>query len=106
MARPRKNLKYADLLSPLSITDLKLLKDEVSTEIRVKGTELKKAESEEAALKIRDKIRIGSKITFNEKATGGKSIKAQVIGIFADKVQVEVGGRRRSVALVRVSNVD
>jgi len=106
MARPRKTLKYAEVLSPLSIADLKLLKAEVSTEIRVKETEVKKAEFEEAALKVRDKIRIGSKITFNEKATGGKSIKAQVIGIFADKVQVEVGGRKRSVALVRVSNVD
>ncbi|GEM_PF-3125278 len=106
MARPRKTLKYAEILSPLSIADLRLLKDEVSTEIRVKEAEVKKAESEEAALKIRDKIRIGSKVTFNEKATGGKSIKAQVIGIFADKVQVEVGGRKRSVSLVRITNVD
>ncbi|RKX76560.1 MAG: hypothetical protein DRP60_07425 [Spirochaetes bacterium] len=106
MARPRKNLKFSDVLNPLNVADLKLLKNEVTAEIRVKENEIKKAQDEENALKVRDKIRIGSKITFNEKASGGKSIKAQVIGIFADKVQVEVGGRKRSVSLVRVTNID
>jgi len=106
MARPRKALKYSDVLSPLSVADLKLLKNEVVAEIRIKEREIIKANSEEAARKVRDKIRIGSKISFDKKGTGGGSIKAEVIGIFADKVQVEVDGRKRSVALTRVNNVE
>ncbi len=106
MARPRKTLKFAGVLNPLSVADLKLLKNEVTAEIRVKENEIKKAIDEENALKVRDKIRIGSTVTFNEKAAGGKSIKAKVIGIFADKVQVEVGGRKRSVSLIRITSVD
>jgi hypothetical protein len=106
MARPRKTLKFADVLSPLSVADLKQLKNEVTAEIRVKERELIKAKSEETARKVRDKIRIGSKISFKKKGSESGSIKAEVIGIFADKVQVEVDGRKRSVALVRVVSVD
>ena len=106
MARPRKTLRYADVLDPLSIADLKVMKDEVVTEIRVKERELKKAKSEEIARKVRNKIRIGSKISFSKKGTGGGTVKAVVIGIFADKVQVEVDGRKRSVALVRITTVE
>lgn len=106
MARPRKALKHADVLSPLSVEDLKQLKGEVVAEIRIKEREIIKEKSEEIARKVRDKIRIGSKISFNKKGTGSGSIKAEVIGIFADKVQVEIDGRKRSVALIRVINVD
>ena len=106
MARPRKTLKFAEILNPLSVADLKQLKAEAVAEIRVKERELVKAKSEETARKLRDKIRIGSKISFSKKGAGGGSIKAEVIGIFADKVQVEVDGRKRSVALIRVVSVD
>jgi len=37
MARPRKVLKFAEILNPLSIAELKQLKDEITTEIRVKA---------------------------------------------------------------------
>ena len=106
MARPRKTLRYAEVLSPLSIEDLKQLKNEITAEIRIKEREIIKVKTEEGARKIRDKIRIGSKVTFNQRGAGGGSVKADVIGIFADKVQVEVDGRRRSVALIRVVGVE
>lgn len=106
MARPRKTLKYADILSPLSIAELKLLKSEITSEIRIKERESIKTRTEENARKIRDKIRIGSKVTFTQRGAGGGSVKAEVIGIFADKVQVEVDGRKRSVALVRIDGVE
>lgn len=106
MARPRKTLKFAEILSPLSVDELKQLKNEISAEIRIKERELIKAKTEENARKIRDKIRIGNKITFGQRGAGGGSVKAEVIGIFADKVQVEVDGRKRSVALVRVDSVE
>ncbi len=106
MARPRKTLKYADVLNPLSVDDLKQLKNEITAEIRIKEREFLKTKTEENARKIRDKIRIGNKITFNQRGAGGGSVKADVIGIFADKVQVEVEGRKRSVALIRVESVD
>ena len=106
MARPRKTLRYAEVLSPLSIEDLKQLKNEITAEIRIKEREIIKTKTEEGARKIRDKIRIGSKVTFNQRGAGGGSVKADVIGIFADKVQVEVDGRRRSVALIRVVGVE
>ncbi len=106
MARPRKTLKYADVLNPLSVDDLKQLKNEITAEIRIKEREIIKAKTEENARKIRDKIRIGNRVTFNQRGAGGGSVKADVIGIFADKVQVEVDGRKRSVALIRVESVD
>ena len=106
MARPRKTLKFAEVLNPLSVTDLKQLKNEITAEIRIKERESIKAQSEENARKIRDKIRIGNKVTFNQRGAGGGSVKAEVIGIFADKVQVEVDGRKRSVSLTRVANVE
>ena len=106
MARPRKTLKYADVLNPLSVDDLKQLKNEITAEIRIKEREIIKTKTEENARKIRDKIRIGNRVTFNQRGAGGGSVKADVIGIFADKVQVEVDGRKRSVALIRVESVD
>ena len=106
MARPRKSLKYAEVLNPLSVADLKQLKAEIVAEIRIKERETLKVKDEENARKIRDKIRIGNKVTFSQRGTGGGSVKAEVIGIFADKVQVEVDGRKRSVSLVRVTGVE
>ena len=106
MARPRKTLKYADVLNPLSVDDLKQLKNEITAEIRIKEREIITTKTEENARKIRDKIRIGNRVTFNQRGAGGGSVKADVIGIFADKVQVEVDGRKRSVALIRVESVD
>ncbi len=102
MARPRKTMKFEQVLSPLSIADLKILKTEVTSEIRVKERDLARAKSEEQARKIRDKIRIGQKIVFSEK---GKKIKAEVIGIFTDKVQISVAGRKRSIALSRIESI-
>lgn len=106
MARPRKTLKFAEILTPLSVEELKQLKTEISAEIRIKERESIKAKTEENARKIRDKIRIGNKVTFSQRGTGSGSVKAEVIGIFADKVQVEVDGRKRSVALIRVDSVE
>ncbi len=106
MARPRKTLKFADTLTPMSIADLKQLKTEVITEIRSKEKELERAKSEENALKIRDKIRIGQKVSFRQRGAGGALAKSEVIGIFADKVQVEVDGRKRTVALTRIESVE
>ena len=106
MARPRKTLKFADVLSPLSIADLKLLKAEVSAEIRIKEREAARIQSEADAKKILNKIRIGSTVEFDQRGAGGGTVKADVIGIFADKVQVEVEGRKRSIALVRIKSVD
>jgi hypothetical protein len=106
MARPRKTLKFAEVLNPLGVADLKQLKNEITAEIRIKERESIKVQSEDNARKIRDKIRIGNKVTFNQRGAGGGSVKAEVIGIFADKVQVEVDGRKRSVSLTRVANVE
>jgi hypothetical protein len=106
MARPRKTLKFAEVLNPLSVADLKQLKNEITAEIRIKERESVKVQSEDNARKIRDKIRIGNKVTFNQRGAGGGSVKAEVIGIFADKVQVEVDGRKRSVSLTRVASVE
>jgi hypothetical protein len=106
MARPRKTLKFADVLGPLNVEELKLLKSEVTAEIRVKEREAARERAEAEARKIRDKIRIGQKITFEQRGAGGGTIKADVIGIFAEKVQVEVGGRKRSIALTRISAVE
>ncbi len=102
MARPRKTMKFEQVLSPLSIADLKILKTEVTSEIRVKERELAREKSEEQARKIRDKIRIGQQIVFAEK---GKKTKAEVIGIFTDKVQINVAGRKRSIALNRIESI-
>lgn len=106
MARPRKTQKFADMLAPLSVDDLKTLKLEVTSEIRVKEREIEKAKNEENARKIRDKIRIGNHIVFEQRDSSTGSIKAEVIGIFADKVQVEVDGRKRSIALTRIESVE
>ncbi len=105
MARPRKALKFADIVTPLSIADLKVLKTEVAAEIRIKERDESRQRSEAEAKKVLNKIRIGSTVEFDQRGAGGGSIKADVIGIFADKVQVEVDGRKRSVALVRIKNV-
>lgn len=106
MARPRKTQKFADMLAPLSVDDLKTLKLEVTSEIRVKEREIEKAKNEENARKIRDKIRIGNHIVFEQRDSSTGPIKAEVIGIFADKVQVEVDGRKRSIALTRIESVE
>jgi hypothetical protein len=106
MARPRKVLKFSSILNPLSVADLKQLKDEITTEIRVKERETSMAKAEENARKVRDKIRIGSKVTFDQRGKGGSAAKAEVIGIFADKVQVFFDGRKRTVTLVRISSVE
>lgn len=105
MARPRKALKFADVVSPLSIADLKLLKAEVAAEIRIKEREEARVKSEADAKKILNKIRIGSTVIFDQRGAGGGIVEATVNGIFADKVQVEVDGRKRSVALVRIQSV-
>jgi len=105
MARPRKNLKFEEFLDSLSIADLKQLKKEAATEIKIKEREAQRIKLEENAKKIRDKIKIGNKVTFTERGNN-KEIQAEVIGIFADKIQVETGGRKRSVALVRVVSID
>jgi hypothetical protein len=106
MARPRKTQKFAEMLAPLSVEDLKTLKMEVTSEIRIKEREIEKAKNEENARKLRDKTRIGNKIVFEQRGSGSGSVKAEVIGIFADKVQVEVDGRKRSIALTRIENVE
>ena len=106
MARPRKTMRFSDTLTPLSVADLKQLKAEVTSEIRVKEREALRQKSEQEARKMRDKIRIGSKIVFSQRGAGGGALKAEVIGIFADKVQVEVDGRKRSIALTRIENVE
>jgi len=106
MARPRKTQKFADMLAPLSVEDLKTLKVEVTSEIRIKEREIEKAKNEENARKMRDKIRIGNHIVFEQRGSGNGSVKAEVIGIFADKVQVEVDGRKRSIALTRIESVE
>ena len=106
MARPRKVLRYAAVLEPLSITDLKQLKNETAIEIRVKEREANLAKRRQDARKIRDRIRIGSQVTFDQRGSADGSAKAEITGIFADKVQVEIDGRKRSVALIRVTKVE
>ena len=106
MARPKKELTFSELFKELSDADLKLLKKEVATEQKNRSEAAKNAKAEELALKVRDKIRIGSKITFSDKKADGGFIKTEVTGIFADKVQVEVNGRKRAVSLVKITKVD
>ena len=106
MPRPRKTMKFTDILSPLDVADLKILKEEVGKEIRAKEREASKAKSEQDAQKIRDKIRIGNKVSFKQRGAGGGVVKSEVIGIFADKVQVVVDGRKRSISLTRITSVD
>lgn len=105
MPRPRKALKFADVLGPMDVSDLKILKAEVAVEIRLKERQEIRLKLEQESRKIRDKIRIGQKITFEQSGVSGKTVEAEVIGIFADKVQVEVDGRRRSITLKRVKSV-
>ena len=104
MPRPKKTNNYASTLEGLSIDELKMLKNETSAAIRVREREAEQAKRQENATKLRDKIRIGNKITFTQQGKG--QLSAEVTGIFADKVQVVVGGRRRSVNLVRIVSVD
>ncbi|MCG8453636.1 MAG: hypothetical protein MI717_10695 [Spirochaetales bacterium] len=106
MPRPRKALKFANVLTPLNVADLKILKAEVASEIRVKEREAMKVKSAEEARKVRDKIRIGQKISFAQRGAGGGLMKAAVIGIFQDKVQVEVEGRKRSISITRIESVE
>ena len=121
MARPRKASKFDDLFSSLSVEELKQLKADTSKEIKrqeneikrnerklkkQKEDELKKEKSKEIARKNRDKIRIGSKISYNKTGADGGTIKAEVIGIFAEKVQIEVDGRKRSIALEKIISVN
>ena len=106
MPRLRKALKFADVLGPMSVSDLKILKNEAVSEIRLKEREAQRIKNEQEAIKTRDKIRIGQKVTFDQRGAGGGSVKASVIGIFSDKVQVEVGGRKRSIALTRITSID
>ena len=106
MPRPRKTLKFADVLGPMSVSELKVLKNEAVSEIRLKEREAQRMKDEQEALKTRDKIRIGQHVTFDQRGAGGGSVKASVIGIFSDKVQVEVGGRKRSIALTRITSID
>ena len=105
MPRSRKELKFANILEPMSIADLKTLKTEVTVAIRLKEREVQRIKNKQEALKIRDKIKIGQKITIDQHGASSGSIKATVTGIFSDKVQVEVGGRKRSIALTRVTAV-
>ncbi len=106
MSRPRKTLKFESLLGPLSVDELKILKAEIAVKIRQKEREESLKKAELSSRKLRDKIKIHQKISFTHSTPGGQLIKAEVIGIFADKVQVEVGGRKRSVALSRIVAVE
>lgn len=105
MARPRKSMRYGEILNPLSVAELKVLKVEVAAEIRIKEREVLKEKQEEQARKVRDKIRIGQRIVFTERGKGQNPQKAEVVGIFTDKVQVLVDGRKRSIALTRIESV-
>ncbi len=106
MARHRKAQQFDEVLSPLSIAELKILKTEVASEIRIKERAEDRKKNEADAQKILNKIRIGSIVVFDQRGGKGGNIKAEVEGIFKDKVQVEVEGRKRSVALIRIQRVD
>ncbi len=47
MARPRKSMRYGEILNPLSVAELKVLKVEVAAEIRIKEREVLKEKQEE-----------------------------------------------------------
>ncbi len=106
MARPRKALKFAEVLGPLSLSDLKILKAEVVIEIRLKERAVQRTKKEQESSKLRNKIKIGQTISFKQSSPTNKIVKATVLGIFADKVQVEVNNRKRSVALSRVLTIE
>lgn len=105
MARPRKVLKFASILTPLSIADLKILKSEVIIETRLKGMATIRDRKEQESRKMRNKIKIGQAITFKQSGPNGRTIEAEVLGIFADKVQVNIEDRKRSVSLTRILSV-
>ncbi len=106
MARPRKALKFANVLGSLSVPDLKILKNEVAIELRLKERAVQRTLKEQDASKLRNKIKIGQTISFKQSSPTNKVVEATVLGIFANKVQVEVNNRKRSVALSRVLSIE
>lgn len=106
MPRPRKSLKFEEMLDPMSIADLQVLKNEVAVVIRLKTREEIRVKNENESRKIRDKIKIGSIVHFQNSGSSKALVKAEVTGIFSDKVQVLAAGRQKTIALTRVKSVE
>lgn len=100
MPRPKKTSKFADYLIALSIDEMKILVREASSEIKSREKAVVKEAEIEKAKKLRDKLKIGDKVT--GKATGG-NVTGEVIGIFAEKVQIKTSdGKKKSLPFHRI----
>ena len=106
MARPRKAQRFSGFFADLEVSDLKVLKKEVASEISIREKKVERKKGQENAKKIRDKIRIGNVVNFTQRMEGGPIIRAEVVGIFANKIQVLVEGRKRSISIFKVKSVE
>ena len=102
MPRPRKSTKFTKLLKDLGLDDLKTLKSEVGYQIRTLEKTAEATKREAAAAKMRDRLKIGQSITYRQR--GGVTGKAEIIGIFVDKVQVLSDGKKKSISLVKIES--
>lgn len=106
MPRPRKPLKFATILDDMDISDLKNLKEEIATMLRIKDRALEKRKRDIEARKMRDRIKIGQTVTFMQSGSTEGMLNGDVVAIFEDKVQIKMGDKRRSVALARITNIE
>lgn len=104
MPRPRKSTKFAGFLSDLDLDDLRTLKSEVGYQIRTWEKAAEASKRKGAALKMRDRLKIGQRITYKQR--GGVSVKTEIFGIFADKVQVLSEGKKKSIPLVKIESIE
>lgn len=102
MPRPRRTQAYRSVIEPLSVIELKNLKTEIDAEIKYRKKEEQRASTIQNIIKTRDKLKIGQKITYKQRASDKEVISAEVTAIFPDKVQIEINGRKRSVSLAKV----
>ena len=99
MARAKKTNKFSDVITPLSVDDLKSLISEAKYAL----AEIERAESKEAkmgaAIKKRDSLKIGDTVSFTIR---GAEVSGTVVTISVDKVQLEQDGKKKSYSILKL----
>ena len=99
MPRVKKVAKFDDLLKPMSGDDLRILISEAQSTLKRYEKENSTAKKMEKAVKLRDSLKIGSTVSFMAE---GNKVSAPVIGITADKIQVEFNGKKKNLGLLKI----
>ena len=99
MPRGKKVNRFDELLNPMSGDDLKVLIAEAQSALKKYEKENSAAKKMEKAVKLRDSLKIGSSVSFMAE---GKKVSAPVIGITADKIQVDFNGKKKSLGLLKI----